>query len=106
MFSAEGKINKKELKGAFNDLMRLVMACAVSQCSLHSFNFSDYTSGMHWRVNLSETLFSCLFVYRCILGLLKPKICVLVTHQLQFLKEATSILCLKEVSTEKYVMQR
>ena len=86
--------------------MRLVMACAVSQCSLHSFNFSDYTSGMHWRVNRSETLFSCLFVYRCILGLLKPKICVLVTHQLQFLKEATSILCLKEVSTEKYVMHR
>ena len=42
--------------------MRLVMACAVSQCSLHSFNFSDYTSGMHWRVNRSETLFSCLFV--------------------------------------------
>lgn len=37
--------------------------------------------------------------FRCILGLLKDKVCVLVTHQLQYLKDGTSILCLKEVST-------
>ncbi|CAH3114175.1 unnamed protein product [Pocillopora meandrina] len=33
---------------------------------------------------------------RCISGLLKDKICVLVTHQLQYLKDGTSILCLQE----------
>ncbi|XP_022806581.1 multidrug resistance-associated protein 4-like [Stylophora pistillata] len=33
---------------------------------------------------------------RCILGLLKDKFCVLVTHQLQYLKDGTSILCLQE----------
>lgn len=39
-----------------------------------------------------------IFFSRCILGLLKDKVCVLVTHQLQYLKDGTSILCLKEVS--------
>ena len=38
------------------------------------------------------------FFFRCILRLLKDKVCVLVTHQLQYLKDGTSILCLKEVS--------
>ncbi|XP_044176120.1 ATP-binding cassette sub-family C member 4-like isoform X1 [Acropora millepora] len=45
-----------------------------------------------------DTQVGCELFDKCILGLLKPKICVLVTHQLQFLKEATSILCLKEGS--------
>lgn len=35
---------------------------------------------------------------KCILGLLKDKICVLVTHQLQYLKDATLIFCLQEGS--------
>ena len=41
---------------------------------------------------------------RCILGVLRNKICVLVTHQLQYLKDATSILCLQEVSGDRKLL--
>ena len=35
--------------------------------------------------------------FRCIKGLLKNKIVVLVTHQLQFLEHADDIVCLQKV---------
>ena len=36
--------------------------------------------------------------FRCIRGLLKSKVCILVSHQLQYLNDSDSILCLHEVS--------
>lgn len=50
-------------------------------------------------INKLNKVMTCSF-YRCISGLLKDKICVLVTHQLQYLKDGTSILCLQEVCIE------
>lgn len=41
---------------------------------------------------------NCLLCFRCIRGLLKSKVCILVSHQLQYLNDSDSILCLHEVS--------
>ena len=43
-------------------------------------------------------LSSFLCVYRCIRGVLKGKLVVLVTHQLQFAQQADKILAIKDVS--------
>ena len=40
---------------------------------------------------------SVIYFLRCIRGMLKSKVCILVTHQLQFLDEADRILCLQKV---------
>ena len=37
---------------------------------------------------------------KCIKGFLKKKVCILVTHQLQYLKNADNIIVLKNVSTD------
>mgnify|MGYP002378626146 CR=1 FL=1 len=41
--------------------------------------------------------FKKLFLIRCILGKLHSKVCILVTHQIQFLKYATKIIFLDKV---------
>ena len=43
------------------------------------------------------TVLFCYLHFRCIKGLLKNKIVVLVTHQLQFLEHADDIVCLQKV---------
>ncbi|XP_068719286.1 ATP-binding cassette sub-family C member 4-like [Montipora capricornis] len=106
--------------------LKVIEACAL-QKDLQLFHSGDSTlvgergvvlsGGQKARISLARAVYHNADIYllddplsavdthvgrelfdKCILGLLKEKICVLVTHQLQFLKDATSILCLKEGS--------
>lgn len=52
-----------------------------------------------WSTPINVVFAYCTFyIYRCICQTLHEKITVLVTHQLQYLKAASQILILKDVS--------
>ncbi|XP_068702097.1 ATP-binding cassette sub-family C member 4-like isoform X3 [Montipora foliosa] len=106
--------------------LKVLEACAL-QRDLEVFNDGDsslvgergvvLSGGQKARISLARAVYNNADIYllddplsavdtnvgrelfdKCILGLLKEKVCVLVTHQLQYLTDATSILCLKEGS--------
>ncbi|KAL9972704.1 hypothetical protein ACROYT_G019064 [Oculina patagonica] len=106
--------------------LKVLNGCAL-QKDLELFHNGDSTlvgerglvlsGGQKARINLARAVYHNADIYllddplsavdthvgrelfdKCILGLLKDKVCVLVTHQLQYLKDATSILCLHEGS--------
>lgn len=52
-----------------------------------------------WKMNSMIVLFSC------ILRKLRSKVCILVTHQIQFLQYATKIILLDKVIQEKLFTQ-
>lgn len=56
--------------------------------------------GTLWRSTSEETkeLIAIVSRSRCVLGKLHSKVCILVTHQIQFLKYATKIIFLDKVN--------
>jgi hypothetical protein len=56
---------------------------------------STYCRKVCWKNN--EKLIMIIVWFRCILGRLHSKVCILVTHQIQFLKYATKIILLEKV---------
>ncbi|XP_046853156.1 ATP-binding cassette sub-family C member 4-like isoform X2 [Xenia sp. Carnegie-2017] len=103
---------------------KVIMACALDK-DIKDLKNGDLTligergitlsGGQRSRVNLARAVYSDADVYlmddpfsavdsivgrhifdECIRGILKTKVCILVSHQLQYLKDSDSILCLHE----------
>lgn len=64
-----------------------------------SFNFTFEVNFQKIKIDISSLNFDTnIWCFRCIKGLLKNKIVILVTHQVKFLEHADDIVCLNEVS--------